>query len=174
MGDKKTMPAMNQDLERLAYDLAHADDEEREGLRAEVLAVIEAMPNKAEGYLRVIDRHRVEIEASKQYAASHATRAKRLEKNLEFLLTTLTETLRVQYDTQGVEEMRTSAGRWIRYYPEATKTVLVLDEEALSDDWFKETRVPRKADIRRALKEGTPVPGAVLEEEANPNIRWEK
>jgi len=175
MADNKTMPAMNLDLERLAYDMAHAEsDEDREGIRKEVLSLLDAMDNKAEGYLCVIDRITVEVEAAKRFAEGHLARAKRGEKSLEFLRATLTETMRVQFDTHGSEEMRTSAGRWIRYYPEATRSVLVIDEEALPAEWFKETRVPRKADIRRALKGGDDVPGVVLEEEANPNIRWEK
>ena len=36
------------------------------------------------------------------------------------------------------------------------------------------TRAPRKQDIRNAMKDGEEIPGADLEEEVNPNIRWEK
>ncbi len=81
MADNKTMPAMNLDLERLAYDMAHAEtDEDREGIRKEVLSLLDAMDNKAEGYLCVIDRITVEVEAAKRFA----------EQSLSVLVFTLT------------------------------------------------------------------------------------
>ena len=172
MSDDNKMWRMNVELERLAYDWPAAEtEEEQETIRKQILELIGAMEDKAEAYLCVIDRLTLEMEASLKFAEAHRDRAKSYEKSLDRLRSTLTDTMRVQYETQGVKEMRSSAGRWIRYYPESTNSALEIDEDALPDDWFKETRVPRKADIRRALKEGQEIPGVDLKEWVEAKIR---
>ena len=176
MADKKpTMMELNMELHTMAYEMLHAvSDEEREERRAKLLALLASMDDKAEAYLSVMDRHVIEIDACKRAVESHTARIKRMERSMEFLRTTLQSTLELQYETQGVERLTTAEGRWIRFYPDATKTVLNITEDVLPEEWWKMTRAPRKQDIRNAMKDGEEIPGADLEVIANPHIRWEK
>ncbi|MCK5644921.1 MAG: siphovirus Gp157 family protein [Gammaproteobacteria bacterium] len=175
MADNKTMPDLHEALDKLTYDVLHEPDEERrEELRQELVSTLEAVDDKAGAYLRVIDRHEMEIESAKAYAEAHKRRAERMKTSQEFLQNMLRETMRLRHDSHGLTEMRTPSGRWIRYYPENKKTVLLIDDERLPEEWTKTTVVPRKADIRKALKGGDSIPGVTLAEEGYPVIRWEK
>lgn len=50
-------------------------------------------------------------------------------------------------------------------------TSVEVDEGALPDEWFKVTRTPLKADIRDAIKAGAVIPGAVMRERQNLQIK---
>ena len=65
MADNKTMPNLHEALDKLTYDVLHEPDEERrEELRQELVSTLEAVDDKAGAYLRVIDRHEMEIESA--------------------------------------------------------------------------------------------------------------
>jgi len=170
-----TMLDLHEALDRLTYDVLHeADEDRREEFRQELMATLGEVDDKAGAYLKVIDRHEVEMAAAKAYADAHAKRAKRMGKSLEFLKGMLTETMRLRFDSHGTTDMKTPAGRWIRYYPESVKAVLTIDEDVLGDEWVKVTRAPMRGELRKAIKSGEAIPGAELVEEPSPNIRWEK
>jgi len=176
MGEKKqTMMDLNMELHTMAYEMLHATtEEEREERQAKMVALLASMDDKAAAYLSVMDRHAIEMEACKRSVERDTARLKRMERSMDFLRTTLQRTLEIQYETQGVDQLKTAEGRWIRLYPEATKKVLHVDEAKLPEEWWKETRAPRKQDIRKAIKDGEEIPGADLEVIPNPHIRWEK
>ena len=170
-----TMLNLHESVQRLTYDVLHEPDEDkREGLRQELMAVLSAVDDKAGAYLAVIDRHDMEISAAQAYVESHTARVKRMKESLRFLKGVLTETMRLRLESHGTTDMKTPAGRWIRYYPDATKKTLVIDKDVLGEKWMKVTTAPMRAELRKAIKDGESIPGAALVEEPNPKIRWEK
>lgn len=151
---------INNNIEVLTAQLV---DEETGEVREDILEMLNDLAidqdEKLENYGLVIKTLKAEAEALKAEADVLKKRAEsklnRMERMMELVSSTLCG--------QPKEYTR------VKYSFRPSQKVEIINEEIVPDDWCKyETkRIPKKNDIKKALKDGAKIPGCVLIDKKN-------
>ncbi|MGD2215170.1 MAG: siphovirus Gp157 family protein [Gemmatimonadales bacterium] len=105
-------------------------------------------------------------------AEAFATRAKRETKLAERMEGMVGMLLLAARDATGAAEVECQDGTRIRLRQRRSEAVLVRDQGALPEAYWRVKREPAKAEIKRALKAGIEVPGAELEQRVSERVDW--
>ena len=143
------------------------DGEMQEEIQEALTVNDEDFKEKCQNYRGIIKKFSGDIEEAKAEKARIDAFIKQRTNNVESLKMAVDQAL----SSRGLTEIDFGLGRKFSYL--RSESVEILDEEVLDRKWvkIKETATPDKVAIKKALKAGEDVSGAVLVEKRNLQIK---
>lgn len=154
------------EFQELLASLEENEGEITEELNEKLKINEEDFENKALNYRSMVMHLRSEVEAAKL----EKTRVGKYQKSKERSIERLTNALDAAMKMRNLRDLDFGVKGKVSYRKSTAVSVI---EDILSDEWFNETKTlkPNKEELKKALKEGTVIPGATLVENDNIQIK---